>query len=124
MKLMVLKRFGTGTVWILWRRNTWLENTDPIDIPVIHLRPTSSAYDPVEHAYKSGYESYKMGADLTLTLIRSIFKFKIKPFFLCGFNYIKGYFDALIRKEKLIVSKDLAKFINKKHYSRIIPFKI
>ena len=97
-------------------------STRSINVPVIHLRPTSSAYDPLQHAFKSGYESYKMGSDLLLTLIRAIFKIKIKPYLKCSYYYLQGYFKANSNKEKLIISAELAKFINKKNYSRLIPF--
>ncbi|MCA0430158.1 MAG: glycosyltransferase family 2 protein [Bacteroidetes bacterium] len=93
--------------------------TRSINVPVIHLRPTTSAYDPVEHAYKSGYEAYKMGSNFTLTIIRSIFKIKKKPYLKCGYFYLKGYINAWNKKETLIVSKELAEFINKKHSQRI-----
>ena len=97
-------------------------NTRSIDVPVIHLRPTSSAYDPLQHAFKSGYESYKMGSDFFLTLIRAFFKIKTRPFFKCSYFYLKGYFNAGLKKEALIVSPELASFINKKNYSRLNPF--
>ncbi len=97
-------------------------STRSIDVPVIHLRPTSSAYDPLQHAFKSGYESYKMRSSLFLTLIRAIFKIKIKPYLKCSYYYLQGYFKANSNKEKLIISPELAKFINKKNYSRLIPF--
>lgn len=93
--------------------------TKSINIHVIHLRPTSSAYNSTEHAYKSGYEAYKMGSNISLTVIRAIFKIKNKPYLKCGYYYLKGYLKAWIKKETLIVSKELAKFINKKHTQRI-----
>lgn len=98
--------------------------TRSIKIPVIHLRPTTSAYDPIGHSYKSGYEAYKMGSDLRLTLIRSIRKAYGKYGIKQSTAYLKGYLAAKNNHENIIVSDSLAKFINKKHYSRIIPFKI
>jgi biofilm PGA synthesis N-glycosyltransferase PgaC len=100
--------------------NGW--KTRSIDAPVIHLRPTSSAYDPLQHAFKSGYESYKMGSDFLLTLIRAIIKLKTKPYFKASYYFLIGYFKANSNKEKLIISPELAKFINKKNYSRLNPF--
>lgn len=92
--------------------------TRSIDIPVIHLRPTTSAYNLVEHSYKSGYEAYKMGADCKLTLIRTIRKISTKPYFKISSAYFKGYLTAKKNKETIIVAESLAKFINNKHYSR------
>jgi biofilm PGA synthesis N-glycosyltransferase PgaC len=97
-------------------------NTRSIDVPVIHLRPTSSAYDPLQHAFKSGFESYKMGSDFFLTLIRAFYKIKTRPFLKCSYFYLKGYFKACLKKESLIISPELARFINKKNYSRLNPF--
>jgi len=89
--------------------------TKSINVPVLHLRPTTKAYDPVEHAFKSGYEAYKMGSDYKLTVLRSISKINFK----IGHAYLNGYKQAKKNKEPLIVSISLARFINKKHYSRI-----
>lgn len=94
-------------------------DTRSINVPVIHLRPTTSAYNPVVHSYKSGYEAYKMGADFFLTLLRTVRKINYKLYFKLGNAYLKGYFAAKKNKESLIVSESLAKFINKKHYSRL-----
>lgn len=98
-------------------------DTRSINIPVIHLRPTSSAYNSLEHAYTSGYEAYKMGADFFLTLIRMVFKMKNKPFFKAGVLYYKGYIKAKKNKEKLVIPKQLAEFINREHYKRLNIFK-
>lgn len=97
--------------------------TKSIDIPVIHHRPTSAAYDQVAHAYKSGYESYKMGSDWFLTIIRSIVRLKRKPYLKTAFAFFSGYKKAYEIKEQKIVSRELARFSNKMHYSRFNIFR-
>ena len=97
--------------------------TKSIDSKVIHLRPTTSAYEPKQHAFKSGYESYKMGADIFLTIVRLIVRLSKKPYLLVGYNFLAGYFTARKNKEPLIVSIALARFMNKTHYKRFNVFK-
>lgn len=97
-------------------------DTKSIDLPVIHLRPTTSAYNLIDHSYKSGYQSYKMGADWFLTFIRSLFKIRSKPFLKVGIAYLRGYNDARKKRESLIISKALAEFINRTHYKRFNIF--
>lgn len=98
-------------------------HTRSVDIDVIHNRPTTSAYDPIQHAYKSGYETYKMGSDIKLTLLRVFVRIFKRPYFVVGFSFLKGYRDAIANKEKKIVSDSLAKFINRTHFRRLITFK-
>jgi len=94
--------------------------TKSLDLPVLHHRPTTSAYNATAHAFKSGYESYKIGADIFLTLLRCLFRLHWRPRFLVSFSFLKGFITASIRKEKLIVSQELAKFIRRFHYQRIL----
>lgn len=93
-------------------------DTESIDVKVIHHRPTSSAYDPVHHAFKSGYESYKMGNDIWLTFLRCAVRLKWKPYFVVSFSFFKGYLSACMKREERIVTPSLAKFIRKFHYGR------
>lgn len=91
-----------------------------IDKEVKHHRPTSSAYDPIQHAYKSGVEAYRTGSDLGLALIRAIFKLKARPYFICSFQYMKGYLSASFRNEPKVVDKELQTFIRKFTYKRVL----
>jgi poly-beta-1,6-N-acetyl-D-glucosamine synthase len=93
-------------------------DTKSLDIPVIHHRPTSSAYNPVKHSFKSGYESFKLGSNVFLTMLRSGVRMKKKPYLIVGISFFIGYIYALIRKEPVLVSPELASFIRKFHYSR------
>lgn len=96
--------------------NGWITRT--IEIPVVHHRPTTSAYDPLRHQFKGGYEIYKMGSDFFLAMLRSITRFKKRPFVISGFYFLAGYLSAFFKREDKIVSDDLATFINKIHYKR------
>jgi len=87
---------------------------------VTHFRPTSNAYDPVKHAYKCGYEAYRMRNSFTLTILRSIYRISWKPVFVNSFSYLKGYFAASGKKETFHIEPDLARFINNFHTKRIL----
>lgn len=97
--------------------NGW--KTKSLDVEVIHLRPTTGAYNKREHAFRSGYEAYKMGSSFFLTILRAIALFFKKPFAIRGCNYFWGYLKAGLSREPLIISKPLADFINKMHLRRI-----
>lgn len=94
-------------------------NSYSINIPVIHLRPTSSSYNPYRHAYKSGYEARKMRSSFFLTVIRSVSRLFHKPFLLNSFLYLCGYLIAIAKKEPFHIDKDLGRFINSFHKNRI-----
>jgi hypothetical protein len=98
-------------------------NTKSININVIHHRPTSSAYNPIKQSYKNGYESYKYGNDIILTLIRTFVRFKYKPYFIVGLAFLTGFLKSWFSGESKVVSKDLEVFIRKFQYSRIFKFK-
>jgi len=103
------------------RFNRW--DTRSIAIPVTHHRPTTSAYDPVSHSFKSGFESYKMGADVFLTMARTVLRLSWRPYFKISLAFLKGYFSARRRREPLIISNELAVFINGIHYKKFNIFK-
>ncbi|MFZ6033691.1 MAG: glycosyltransferase family 2 protein [Melioribacter sp.] len=94
--------------------------TKSINIPVIHHRKTSSAYNPVWHSFKSGYESFKMRYSFLLVFIRTVTTLKKRPFIVCSFFYFAGFVFALIKLEKRLIPKDLSTFINLFHYKVII----
>jgi poly-beta-1,6-N-acetyl-D-glucosamine synthase len=93
--------------------------TKTISKYVVHFRPTSNAYDPVKHAYRSGFEAFKMRNSYFLTLLRTIYRIPKKPLLINSFSYFKGYISALLKKEPHHIEKDLARFINKFHIRRI-----
>jgi asparagine synthase (glutamine-hydrolysing) len=103
------------------RFNNWI--TKSVNVKVIHNRPTSSSYDPIKHTYKCGYETYKLGANWKLTLLRALARAFIKPYFILSYKFLKGYLDAKKKQENIIVSDALAVFINKSQLSRVNPFK-
>ncbi len=94
-----------------------------LDLPVVHHRPTSAAYEPKQHALKSGKEAYRTGSDIGLTLVRTLLRIKDKPKIIAAFYYLRGFLHALLSSEERIVDKDLARFIRKFHYRRIINLK-
>ena len=94
-------------------------DTKSIDVNVIHHRPTSSAYNPIKQSFRNGYESYKFGNDLTLTLIRSVVRLKRKPYIISGLAFSFGFFISWLKREPIVVPKDLAIFMRKFNYGRL-----
>lgn len=97
--------------------------TKVLEIPVIHLRPTTAVYNKREHAYKSGYESFKMGNTVLLALIRTGFKFFYKPYFIYGYYYLKGFIKAKLKNEDKYFDDDFNSFTRNFHYRRILNMK-
>jgi len=91
-----------------------------IESAVKHHRPTTAAYEPVQHAYRSGVEAYRMGSDLPLALLRSAFKLHTSPILKNSVHYLKGFLDARRRKEPKVVDEQLARFIRRFTYQRIL----
>ena len=91
-----------------------------IEKSVKHHRPTSAAYEPKQHAYRSGVEAYRTGSDLGLALIRSAFKIASKPYLANSYQYIKGYLAAKRNNEPKVVDAALERFIRKFNYQRIL----
>ena len=89
------------------------------DLPVIHYRPTSGAYDYRKQNFKHGIEAYKTRDSLILTIIRLLAKSAKKPH-LSGFYFFKGYLSGFFKREPRVISKELSKFTNKFHLNRII----
>jgi glycosyltransferase involved in cell wall biosynthesis len=94
--------------------------TSVFELPVIHYRPTSSAYNPYTFYFKSGRFAYRLRTSLFLHLLRTGARMKRKPYFLSGIAYFIGYFCALIASEEYMIDKDLGDFTNKFHTKRIM----
>ena len=90
-----------------------------LDLPVIHHRPTSSAYNALVHSKKSGFEAYRTRSGLFLSILRSLIRIRKKPFLLNTLYYMSGYMEAWRRNESRLVSIELGRFIRKFHYKRI-----
>jgi glycosyltransferase involved in cell wall biosynthesis len=93
--------------------------TKVIDLPVIHFRPTSAAYNPIKFNIKDGEDAYRLRSSFFLTIIRTIFRFARKPYLAVGISYFYGYIRSFIRRDKIIIDTELSKFINKFHLNRI-----
>ena len=87
---------------------------------VIHHRVTSSSYNAISYYFLSGKEKYKEGDDILLAFIRSLVRFKRKPFIICGLSFFTGYLCSSIQRPAKYVDKDFQKFIRTFHYKRII----
>jgi len=99
-------------------RKGW--ETKVFDLPVIHFRPTGSAYNPFKFHFKDGKYAYKLRSSILLHILRSLGRLNKKPYLLCSIIYFFGYFYAFFKQEKLIIDKELGRFSNKFHTKRII----
>lgn len=90
-----------------------------LDLPVIHHRPTSSAYHALAHSRKSGFEAYRTRSGFLLSMLRSLVRIRQKPFLLNSLCYMSGYIKAWRYNESRHVSVELGRFIRKFHYKRI-----
>lgn len=95
-----------------------------INLAIIHHRPTNSVYnsasDKIESAEAWGRISYLNGRNLFLATIRALVALKEKPFLIYSLVFLKGYLKALINMDTKNVSPELAKFINKFHFKRLV----
>lgn len=91
-----------------------------LDKEVKHHRPTSAAYDPVSHAFRSGAEAYRTGNDLGITCIRALMKLKVRPYVRCSVEYLNGYINAWWRNEPKVVDPELQTFIRRFAYKRVL----
>lgn len=94
-----------------------------VPIKVLHHRIEASGYRSLKFFQSNGYTHYMQGNDLFLTFVRGVFMLREKPFFIVSLNYVKGYFQGMFSGEPKYVDKDLAKFIRKYHYKRLLNFK-
>lgn len=94
--------------------------TQTVDLKVVHLRPTTSAYNLRKHAFKSGVNAYEMKMSFLLMFLRSIKQMFSKPYLFYGLNYMYGFIFAWHSGIDQIIDNNLADFINKFHYNRIL----
>ena len=94
--------------------------TKTLEIPVLHFRPTSSAYSPLKQEYLSGKEAYRIRSSFLLTLGRSVYKLKLKPYILASLFFLWGYITGYFVREVRYVDVKLGKFINNFHTKRIL----
>ena len=90
-----------------------------IDVPVIHYKPTSSAYNSIKFQFKCGWYAYKLRNNITLTLFRSARVINKKPYFFSAILYLSGYFYSYLKNEDAIINKELGDYTNNFHINRI-----
>lgn len=93
--------------------------TATLDLPVIHLRPTSQAYNAINHAFESGKENYRMRSDLLLILIRFVTYLGKKPLIISAFSFVFGYLVARLTRERRYIDVGLGRFMNRFHLNRV-----
>ena len=96
--------------------------TKQLQLAVKHLRPMDQASDPVDLKMRQGRSYYQRGYGLILTIIRTMSKFYISGSVLEIF-ILKGFIKAWIYKTPKSVDPDIARFIRKFQYQRIIKLR-
>ena len=94
--------------------------TKVFGLPVIHFRPTSTAYNPYRFHFKDGRFAYRLRVNFSLLLLRMGGRIKKRPFLISALIYFLGYIYAMIRREEFIVGNDVGDFTNKFHTKRIL----
>ncbi|MCD4704926.1 glycosyltransferase family 2 protein [bacterium] len=90
-----------------------------LDLPVIHYKPTASAYNPVKFQFKCGRYAYKLRNNFMLTFFRSARVINKKPYFFSTLLYLSGYFYSYLKNEEAIINKELGDYTNSFHINRI-----
>jgi len=98
--------------------------TRVIESPVIHLRPTSSAYRQTKMAYRYGQASFQNGSNALLLVMRAVSRLKKRPLFIYSFLFVIGYLAAAIGNLEKKVNPELAHFINRFHFRRALAILI
>jgi len=93
--------------------------SEVIDVPVIHYKPTASAYNTVQFQFKCGWYAYKLRNNIVLTLFRSARVCTKKPYLLSTILYLVGYVASFLNKEEYIIGRELGDYTNHFHIDRI-----
>jgi glycosyltransferase involved in cell wall biosynthesis len=64
--------------------------TKNINVEIKHFRPASSDYNSSELSFYKGVCNYQNGANVLLTVIRTIYKFREKPLVISGVMFLYG----------------------------------
>ena len=95
-------------------------NVKVLPLEVIHHRVTSKEYNLIKHSFKSGKEYYKMGYGLPLSILKSIYMLNKSPLIIRSLSFFLGFTLASIKRIEKITSPDLAKFIRRFQYNRLL----
>lgn len=90
-----------------------------LPLAVIHLRPTSAAYNLYRHSLKTGVEMYSIRTDLLSLFYLSLKQIPRKPIILGSILFVIGYLKAFLKREPKLIEKDLGRFIRKYRYKQI-----
>lgn len=94
--------------------------TQIVDLEVKHFRPAASDYNYKDLCFKIGFANYCNGSNLFLALIRAFVRSIRKFNALIFYYFVKGYLTAKFTNHPKNVSPDLARFINRFHFRRIV----
>jgi glycosyltransferase involved in cell wall biosynthesis len=96
--------------------------TKVVDLPVIHYRPTSGAYNPFKQQWRDGLDAFRLRSSLLLTLVRTAARLRKKPYILGSITYLIAYIYGVLTFQKSTISKELAVFMNRFHRKRLLGF--
>lgn len=91
-----------------------------LPIEVFHHRPEGKEYISLKFYFNNGLTHYSLGNNLLITIIRTIFHVKKKPYFIASLVYLMGFMKGFLFVRKRYVSQSFARFTNNYQYKRIL----
>jgi glycosyltransferase involved in cell wall biosynthesis len=118
--LLPLKYGGEdGMACFSARKNGW-EVKSFNDLVILHHRRTGTAKSSIlKKRIRDGLMEYSMGYHPLFQLIKCSYRIIEKPYLLGSILRFMGYWYGYLKAEKLIIPKDLIKFIRKDQLKRI-----
>lgn len=115
---------GWDTIDLLRAQMKGWETIRYPDIKIKHLRMMSSRKGLWEGKVRLGRNFYITGYHPLFLIARSIYRLFEPPYFIETFGVLYGYLQALLKRERLIVSKEEKGFLRLQQLRRLIGAKI
>lgn len=93
------------------------------DLKIKHLRMMSSRKGLWEGKVRLGRNFYITGYHPVFLIARSVYRLVEPPYFIETFGALYGYLQALLKKEKLVVSEEEKAFLRKQQLRRLFGAK-
>ena len=88
-------------------------------LKIYHHRNTGAGDHPLRNAFRLGRMDYSFGSDPIFEVVKSIRKFKDKPYVICGFTRLLGFFWCYLCGEKRPVSHEFLTFLRREQRARV-----
>jgi glycosyltransferase involved in cell wall biosynthesis len=96
---------------VMARMNGWEVTSFP-DIRVFHHRQTGTRDRSIYHARMlNGIEDYQLGYHPLFHMAKSLYRLKEKPFLVGSILRLYGYYRAMLRNDRRMVSKEFVQYL-------------